>query len=261
MKLTKLFGALAIAGFLATGAQAATKLSVAATPVPHAEILEHIKPTLAKEGIDLDVKVFTDYVQPNQQVFDKAIDTNFFQHKPYLDTFNKEQGTNLVSVGLVHVEPFGAYSKKLKKGDAIPDGAIVAIPNDPSNGGRALLLIEKQGLIKLKDPSNLLATAADVVENPKNLKFKELEAATLPRVLDDVTIALINANYALEAGLKPTEDALFIEDAESPYANLVATRPDKAESPEIKALIKALQTPDVKKFIEEKYKGAVVPAF
>jgi D-methionine transport system substrate-binding protein len=261
MKLSKIFGALALVGFLATSAQAATKLSVAATPVPHAEILEHIKPALEKEGIDLDVKVFTDYVQPNQQVFDKAIDVNFFQHKPYLDTFNKEQGTNLVSVGLVHVEPFGAYSKKLKKGEDIPDGAIVAIPNDPSNGARALLLIQKQGLIKLKDPNNLLATAADVVENPKHLKFKELEAATLPRVLDDVTFALINANYALEAGLKPTEEALFIEGSESPYANLVATRPEKAEAPEIKALMKVLHTPDVKSFIEKKYGGAVVPAF
>ncbi len=261
MKLSQLFGAVALAGFLATGAQAATKLSVAATPIPHAEILEQVKPVLAKEGIELDIKVFTDYVQPNQQVFDKAIDANFFQHRPYLETFNKEQKTNLVGVGLVHVEPFGAYSKKLKKGDAIPDGAVVAIPNDPSNGARALLLIQKQGLIKLKDSSNLLATAADVVENPKKLKFKELEAATLPRVLDDVTFALINANYALEAGLKPTQEALFIEDAESPYANLVATTPEKAESAEVKALVKALQTPEVKKFIEDKYAGAVVPAF
>lgn len=264
MKLKQIFGALALtAGVLATGvsAHANTKLSIAATPVPHAEILEHIKPTLAKEGIDLDIKVFTDYVQPNQQVEDRAIDANFFQHKPYLDTFNKERGSSLVSVGLVHVEPFGAYSKKITKTADIPDGALIAIPNDPSNGARALLLLQKQGLLKLKDPKNLLATSRDVVENPKKFKFKELEAATLPRVLDDVDVALINANYALEAGLNPVEQALFIEDADSPYANLVATNPDKVDTAPIQALIKALQTEDVKKFIEEKYKGAVVPAF
>lgn len=264
MKLKQIFGAFALAaGVFAAGtaAQAQTKLSVAATPVPHAELLEFVKPNLAKEGIELDIKVFTDYVQPNQQVADKAIDANFFQHKPYLETFNKERGTNLVPVGLVHVEPFGAYSKKIKAAADIPDGALIAIPNDPSNGARALLLLQKQGLLKLKDPSNLLATSRDVVENPKNFKFKELEAATLPRVLDDVDVALINSNYALEAGLKPTEEALFIEDADSPYANLVATIPEKAESEPVKALLKALQTEEVKKFISEKYKGAVVPAF
>lgn len=264
MKLKQIFGAFAIAaGVFAAGtaAQAQTKLSVAATPVPHAELLEFVKPNLAKDGIELDIKVFTDYVQPNQQVADKAIDANFFQHKPYLETFNKERGTNLVPVGLVHVEPFGAYSKKIKATADIPEGALIAIPNDPSNGARALLLLQKQGLLKLKDPSNLLATSRDVVENPKNFKFKELEAATLPRVLDDVDVALINSNYALEAGLKPTEEALFIEDADSPYANLVATIPEKAESEPVKTLLKALQTEEVKKFINDKYKGAVVPAF
>lgn len=264
MKLKQIFGAFALsAGVLAAGtsAQAESKLSVAATPVPHAEILEFIKPTLAKEGVELDIKVFTDYVQPNQQVADKGIDANFFQHKPYLETFNKERGTNLVPVGFVHVEPFGAYSNKVKSTADIPEGATIAIPNDPSNGARALLLLQKQGLLKLKDPSNLLATSRDVSENPKNFKFKELEAATLPRVLADVDVALINSNYALEAGLKPTEEALFIEDGDSPYANLVATIPEKAESASVKALIKALQTEEVKKFIADKYKGAVVPAF
>ena len=264
MKLKQIFGAFALAAgvfAVSTSAQAATKLSVAATPVPHAEILEFIKPNLAKDGVELDIKVFTDYVQPNQQVADKAIDANFFQHKPYLESFNKERGTNLVPIGLVHVEPFGAYSSKIKNIAELPDGATIAIPNDPSNGARALLLIQKQGLLKLKDPENLLATARDVVENPKNLKFKELEAATLPRVLDDVDVALINSNYALEAGLNPVEQALFIEDADSPYANLVATIPEKAESESVKALIKALQTEEVKKFINDKYKGAVVPAF
>lgn len=263
MQLKKILAGLVLASSVVglNSAAANEKLSIAATPVPHAEILEHIKPALAKEGIDLEIKVFTDYVQPNQQVADKQLDANFFQHKPYLDTFNKEKGTNLVSVGLVHVEPFGAYSKKIKATGELKDGALVAIPNDPSNGARALLLLQQQDLIKLKDPGNLLATSRDIVENPKNLKFKELEAATLPRVLDDVDIALINTNYALEAGLNPTQDALFIEDAESPYANLVATIVEKEKSEDIAKLIKALQSEDVKAFIAEKYKGSIVPAF
>lgn len=262
MQLKKILAGLVLASsVVGLNAAANEKLSIAATPVPHAEILEHIKPALAKEGIDLEIKVFTDYVQPNQQVADKQLDANFFQHKPYLDTFNKEKGTNLVSVGSVHVEPFGAYSKKIKATSDLKDGALVAIPNDPSNGARALLLLQQQDLIKLKDPGNLLATSRDIVENPKNLKFKELEAATLPRVLDDVDIALINTNYALEAGLNPTADALFIENAESPYANLVATIPEKEKSDEIGKLMKALQSEDVKAFIAEKYKGSIVPAF
>ncbi len=262
MKLKHILGGLLVASSLVSlSAIANEKLSVAATPVPHAEILEHIKPVLAKEGVDLTIRVFTDYVQPNQQVEEKQIDANFFQHKPYLDTFNKEKGTHLVAVGNVHVEPFGAYSKKIKNISELKDGALVALPNDPSNGARSLLLLQKQGLVKLKDPSNLLATARDVTDNPKNLKFKELEAAMLPRVLDDVDLALINTNYALEAGLNPTKDALFIEGSDSPYANLVATTEDKAKSPAIEKLVKALQTDDVKKFIEEKYKGAIVPAF
>jgi D-methionine transport system substrate-binding protein len=253
---------LALAIPLALGATAhAEKLSIAATPVPHAELLEFVKPDLAKQGVELDIKVFTDYVQPNLQVSDKHIDANFFQHKPYLDSFNKEHGTHLVSVGAVHVEPFGAYSQKIKDIKDLKDGAQVAIPNDPSNGARALLLLQKQGLIKLKDPTNILATARDVVDNPKHLKFRELEAATLPRVLPDVDLALINTNYALEAGLNPIKDALFIEDKHSPYANLVVTRQDKVNDPGIQKLVKALQSEKVRAFIQTKYKGAIVPAF
>ncbi len=252
--------ALALPLAFAVPAQAA-KLSVAATPVPHAELLEFIKPDLAKAGVELDIKVFTDYVQPNLQVSDKQIDVNFFQHQPYLDSFNKEHDTKLVSVGLVHVEPFGAYSQKIKDIKDLQDGAQIAIPNDPSNGARALLLLQKQGLIKLKDPSNILATARDVSENPKHLKFRELEAATLPRVLPDVDVALINTNYALEAGLNPVKDALFIEDQDSPYANLVATRADRAEEPAVRKLIDALHTAKVRDYILEHYKGAIVPAF
>ncbi|MGB3835571.1 MetQ/NlpA family ABC transporter substrate-binding protein [Castellaniella sp.] len=239
----------------------AETLSVAATPVPHAELLELVKPDLAKEGVDLDIKVFTDYVQPNLQVADKQIDANFFQHQPYLDSFNKEHDTKLVSVGAVHVEPFGAYSQKIKDIKDLKDGSLVAIPNDPSNGARALLLLQKQGLIKLKDPSNILATARDVSENPKHLEFRELEAATLPRILPDVDLALINTNYALEAGLNPIKDALFIEDKNSPYANLVVTRADRKDDPAIKKLVAALQSDKVRDFILKQYKGAIVPAF
>ena len=240
---------------------AADKLTVAATAVPHAEILEFVKPVLAKEGVDLEVKVFTDYVQPNVQVAEKRLDANFFQHKPYLDEFNKGKGTNLVSVVGVHVEPFGAYSTRIKKLADLKSGAVVAIPNDPTNGGRALLLLDKAKVIKLKNPSNILATPKDIASNPKNLKFKELEAATLPRVLDQVDLALINTNYALEAKLNPTKDALVIEGADSPYVNFLVAREDNKNSDAIKKLAAALTSPEVKAFIEKKYNGAVLPAF
>lgn len=243
------------------GSAHAEKLSIAATPVPHAELLEFIKPDLAKQGVELDIKVFTDYVQPNLQVSDKHIDANFFQHQPYLSSFNKEHGTKLVSVGLVHVEPFGAYSQKVKSVKDLKDGAKVALPNDPSNGARALLLMQKEGLIKLKDPANILATARDVSENPKHLKFVELEAATLPRILPDVDMALINTNYALEAGLNPVKDALFIEGSDSPYANMIVTTVDHKDDPAIRKLVEALHTEKVRQYILEHYKGAIVPAF
>jgi len=243
-------------------AHANDKLTIAATPVPHAEILEFVKPQLAKQGVDLQVKVFTDYVQPAVQVNEKRLDGNFFLHQPYLDEFKKGHKNDIeVPVAKVHVEPFGAYSKKIKNLKDLKDGATVAIPNDPSNGGRALLLLAKQGLIELKDPKNLTSTALDVVKNPKKLKFRELEAPLLPRALADVDLALINTNYAIEAKLNPTKDALFIENADSPYTNIVAARKDRADGADIAKLMKALHSPDTKKFIEEKYKGAVVPAF
>ncbi|MFT3850222.1 MAG: MetQ/NlpA family ABC transporter substrate-binding protein [Propionivibrio sp.] len=258
-KLTPLFASLL--AFAALAVHAETHLSVAASAIPHAEILDHIKPALAKEGVVLDVKVFTDYVQPNVQVTEKKIDVNYFQHQPYLNEYNKNKGTNLVAIAPVHVEPYGAYSKKVKKAADLANGATIAIPNDPSNAGRALVLLEKNGLIKLKDSKNILSTVKDIADNSKGFKFKELEAATLPRVLDQVDLALINTNYALEAKLVPTRDALFIESADSPYANLVVSRPDNKDSDAVKKLVAALQTPDVKQFIETKYKGAIVPAF
>ena len=260
MKKVLLFTALA-AALTASFAQAAEKLVVAATPIPHAEILELIKPTLAKEGVDLEIKVFTDYVQPNTQVAEKRLDANYFQTLPYLENFNKGKGTNLVTVVGVHVEPFGGYSKKIKKIEDLKDGATVAIPNEGSNSGRALLLLQKAGVITLKDPTNALATPKDIASNPKHLKFKELESALLPRVLDQVDLDLINTNYALEAGLNPAKDALLIEGADSPYVNYLVARPDNKNSEAIQKLAKALTSPEVKAFIEKKYNGAVLPAF
>ncbi|QGZ29268.1 MetQ/NlpA family ABC transporter substrate-binding protein [Stutzerimonas stutzeri] len=251
----------AFAAVAAFSAQAADELNVAATAVPHAEILEFVKPQLAQQGVDLKVKVFTDYVQPNVQVAEKRLDANFFQHQPYLDEFNKGKGTELVSVAGVHIEPFGAYSSELKSLDELPDGATVVIPNDATNGGRALLLLAKAGVITLKDGAGITATPKDIAENPKHIKIRELEAATLPRVLTQVDLALINTNYALEAKLNPTEDALYIEGSDSPYVNILVARPDNKDSDAMQKLAQALHSDEVKQFISEKYQGAVVPAF
>ena len=240
-------------------AGASEVLKVAASAIPHAQILEFIKPQLRAQGIDLQVKVFTDYIQPNLQVEEKQLDANFFQHQPYLDAFNREHGTHIVAIpnSKVHVEPFGAYSRKIKQLAQLHDGARIAVPNS----ARALLLLQKQGLIKLKDPTNIFATSHDIVWNPKKIKIRELEAAALPRVLDDVDVALINTNYALAAGLNPTRDALFIEGADSPYANLVAARPDNVNSPAILKLVAALRSPEAKKFVQDTYHGAVLTTF
>ena len=260
MNLKKTFVSL-IAATTFAGTAAAEELSVAATPVPHAEILEHVKPMLAEQGVELDVKVFTDYIQPNIQVDQKRMDANFFQHQPYLDEFNAGRGTSLVTVTGVHVEPFGAYSNRIDSLEALEEGAVVAVPNDPTNGGRALLLLQKHGLITLKDSSKITATPRDIADNPKNLDFKELEAATLPRILNQVDMALINTNYALEAGLNPTEDALVIEGSDSPYVNILVARPDNKDSDAMKKLAEVLNSEEVKTFILNQYEGAVVPAF
>jgi D-methionine transport system substrate-binding protein len=251
----------AMAAVAALSAQANESLAVAATAVPHAEILEFVKPQLAEQGIDLNIKVFTDYIQPNLQVAQKAMDANFFQHQPYLDEFNKGKGTDLIAVTGVHLEPLGAYSSKIKKLEDLGSGANVVVPNDATNGGRALLLLQKYGLIRLRDQSNILATTKDIVENPKGLKIRELEAATIPRVLTQVDLALINTNYALEAKLDPSKDALFIEGNDSPYVNILVARPDNKDAPAMQKLAAALHSPELKQFITEKYKGAVLPAF
>ncbi|AFC85582.1 MetQ/NlpA family ABC transporter substrate-binding protein [Frateuria aurantia] len=236
-------------------------LTVAATAVPHAEILKAIKPLLAKQGIDLQIKVFADYVQPNEQVVEKNIDVNYFETEPYLDAYNAQRGTNLVTIIGVHIEPFGAYSRRIHAIGDLPDGASVALPNDPSNDSRALLLLARHGLITLRDPDNQLSTVKDITANPHHLKFRELEAAMLPRTLDEVDLALINTNYALSAGLNPVKDALLIEDKNSPYVNYLVGRPDNRDDPRVKALAAALTSPEARQFIIDHYHGAVLPAF
>lgn len=236
-------------------------LTVAATAVPHAEILDVVKPELAKQGVRLEVRVFNDYVQPNLQVDQGQIDVNYFQTKPYLDEFNAARGTKLVPIAGIHIEPLGAYSRKWRAIAQLPAGAAVAIPNEPSNGGRALLLMQKAGLIRLRNPANPLSSVRDIVANPKQLQIRELEAATLPRILEQVDLALINTNYALDAKLNPTRDALVIEDSASPYVNFLVGRPGSANDPRVAKLAAALRSAAVKSFIAQRYKGAVLPAF
>ncbi|GKU80449.1 MetQ/NlpA family ABC transporter substrate-binding protein [Paenibacillus sp. L3-i20] len=236
-------------------------IKVGATPVPHAEILTSLIPLLKEQGVNLEVVEFNDYIQPNVQLFEKQIDANFFQHTPYLDQFNKDKKYDLVKAAGVHVEPFGVYSNKIKKIEELKDGAKIAIPNDPSNGGRSLLLLAQHGLIELNEGAGVDVTVADIKNNPRKFEIVEIEAATLPRVLSEVDIAAINTNYALEADLNPVEDALFIEDKNSPYVNILVTRPDNKENEAIQKLVAALKSAEVEKFINEKYKGAVVPAF
>lgn len=235
-------------------------LKVGATPVPHAEILEFIKPDLEKEGIDLQIVQFTDYVTPNSALNDGSLDANFHQHKPFLDSLINDRGYTLTPIANIHVEPIGLYSSKFKNIDELPNGAVIAIPNDPSNGGRALLLLEAEKLIKLADSTNLQATELDIVENPKELKIKPVEAALLPRTLGDVDAAVINGNYALQAGLN-SADALILEGAQSPYANILVVQSSKVDDENLQKLKKALQSQKVKDFIQEKYKGEIVPAF
>jgi len=236
-------------------------IKVGATPEPHARILEFVKEKLASEGVNLEIVVFNDYVQPNVQLYEKQLDANYFQHVPYLEEFNAEKGYDLVKVVGVHIEPIGAYSEKISSIDELKDGAKIAIPNDATNSGRALALLAKNNLLTLKDGVGILATVQDIVDNPRKFEIVELEAATLPRVLPDVDVAVINTNYALEAGLVPTRDALFIEDSDSPYVNILTARPDNKDDEAIRKLAAALNSAEVKQFIEETYEGAVVPAF
>jgi len=235
-------------------------LTVGATPVPHAELLALVKDDLAARGITLRIVEFTDYVQPNMALIAGDLDANFFQHIPYLDS-NEEWASKLVSAFGVHIEPFGLYSRRYNSLNSLPNGATIAIPNDPSNGGRALLLLEAHGLITLRNGAGLTATSRDVVSNPKNFRFQELEAAQLPRSLQDVDAAAINGNYALEAGFNPLKDSLIIEGAESPYVNIVVVQRGKEQNEKIIALKNALLSAKVRDYINRTYDGAVAPVF
>lgn len=234
-------------------------IKVGATPVPHKEILEAIKPILEKKGYKLEIVEFNDYVTPNTQLNDGQLDANFFQHIPYLTQMNKEKGLNLDYTVKVHIEPMGVYSSKVKNLKDLKSGAQIAVPNDGTNEARALRVLETAGIIKLKTGD--LITKLDITDNPKNIKIQEVEAAQLPRVLQDVDAAVINTNYALTANLNPTKDALAIESKDSPYANVLAVRKQDKNKPYIKALSDALNSPEAKKFIEDKYKGSIIPAF
>lgn len=238
-----------------------TTITVAATPAPHADILrDAVAPKLAEAGYELVVQEFTDYVLPNTATEEGEVDANFFQHQPYLDNFNVEQGTHLTSVAGVHVEPMSIYAGKTTSLDALPDGAQVAVPNDATNEGRALLLLQTAGLIKLADPNNLEATPKDITDNPKNLTFVEVEAATVPTVLADVDVAIINGNYAIAANL-PSDKALFTEGAESPYVNVIVVKEGNEKSEAIQALVDATLSSEVRDYINSKYNGEVVAVF
>lgn len=232
---------------------------VGATPVPHAEILEFVKPMLAKKGYNLIVKDFNDYVLPNLATEDGDLDANFFQHKPYLDEFNKTKGTHLLSVAAVHIEPMGVYSRKIKNLNQLKKGDSIAVPNDPTNESRALELLQNQGILRLDNVK--LKTKIDINSNPKRLKIEELDAPQLPRALGDVTAAVINTNYALAAGLNPMKDALAMEGKGSPYVNILVVKKGRENDSKIKALVDILHSAAVKKFILQKYKGSIVPAF
>lgn len=248
-----------------TSELAGTTLKVAASPTPHAEILNAAKDILAEQGIDLEVIEFTEYVQPNLVTESGEVDANYFQHKPYLDGFNVEQGTHLVSVGPVHYEPLGIYPGKSSDLENIADGATIAIPSDTTNEARALQLLATQGLITVRDDAGLTATINDITENPHNIKFEEIEAAQLPRTVQDVDFAVINGNYALAAGFSVKNDALATEDASSEaaqtYANILAVKEGRENDPAIQALYAALTGDKVKDYINSTYDGAVVPIF
>lgn len=249
-----------LAAVLSLSVHANEKLVVGATPVPHAEILEFVKPELAKEGVDLDIKVFTDFIQPNQQLALKHLDANYYQYRPFLDDFNKTRHTDLVPVVGVHIEPFGAYSTRIHSIAELKDGASVSIPNDPVNAGRALVLLHEAGLIRLKDPSNTLATQRDIVDNPRHLKIRELEGALLARSVSQVDLAFVFANYALEAGID-TNSALIVEKGKDLYIEFLVARRDNLNDPGLQKLAKALNSDAVRQFILTRYKGQIAPGF
>ena len=254
--------ALALAVVSAAAVFAQTTLKVGATPEPHASLLNLVKEDLKAEGVNLVVMEFTDYVKPNVALEDGELDANFFQHLPYLDSFNKERGFHLVNAGGIHIEPIAIYSNKVKNLSDLPKKATIAIPNGPTNEGRALLLLQAAGLIELRKDAGLEATPMDIAKNPNKLKFKEIEAASLTHVLKDVDAAVINGNYAMLAKLSATKDGIYIEGKESPYVNIIAVKAGNENNAAVKALVKALQSQKVKDYITKTYpNGEVVIAF
>lgn len=260
-KFTKLLALSTLAlSFSALAAENESTLTIAATVTPHAEILEYVKPYLKERGVNLDIKVFTDWITPNKVLADGTVQANFYQHTPYLEHWNQQNGTNLVPGFPVFILPLGVYSSRYKTFDEVPQKATIAIPNDPTNGGRALQLLQEAGLIKLKDPSNLNADERDIAENPKKLKFRPVEGPNLARLYQDVDLDVITANFALKAGLVPVRDAIVYEQ-KGPYANIIATLPQNKDLKEIKLLEEAINRQEVKDWILQKFGGNVVPVF
>ena len=246
---------------LSAGMAAAEDIKVGVTPGEHAEIMEQIVPLAAAKGLNIDVVEFSDYVVPNTALADGDLNANSFQHVPFLENQIKDRGFDLVVVAKTITTPMGVYSSKLKSLDELPEGANVAIPNDPTNGGRALLVLADEGIIKVNPDAGLVPTVLDITENPKNLKFRELDAAQLPRALEDADAAVINTNFALAAGISPREDSIAMEKADSPYANVIAVRKGDEEQPWVKTLVEVYHSPEIKNYIETKYEGAVIPAW
>lgn len=263
MKRRTLIGAMLVALTTATTplTLAAENLKVGVTAGPHAQILEVVKKIAARDGLNIQIVEFSDYVQPNAALAAGDLDANIYQHQPYLDNANQDRGYKLVSVGKTIIFPIGLYSKKIKKLTELPVGGRVAIPNDPTNGGRGLLLLEAHGVIKLRPGVGLKASPVDIVDNPKKLKFVELDAAQLPRALDEVDAATVNSNYAIPAGLVPTRDAIIIESTKSPYANVIAVRTADKDKPAVQKLVNTYHTNEVKAFINKEFKDSVVPAW
>ncbi|HLP70878.1 MAG TPA: MetQ/NlpA family ABC transporter substrate-binding protein [Rhizobium sp.] len=259
--MRKLIVAAAIAALFSAGAALAEDIKVGVTAGEHAQIMEKVKEIAAKKGLNIDIVEFSDYVVPNQALADGDLNANSFQHQPYLDNQIADRGFDIVSVGTTITTPMGVYSKKVKSLDELQDGATVAIPNDPTNGGRALLVLASKGLIKVDAAKGLKVGPADVTENPKNIQFAELDAAQLPRSLDDVDAAVINTNYAMEAGLHPKKDAIAIEGEKSPYANVIAVRTADKDAPWVKTLVESYHDDSIRTFINEEFKGALIPAF
>ncbi|MBO9125759.1 MULTISPECIES: MetQ/NlpA family ABC transporter substrate-binding protein [unclassified Rhizobium] len=258
--MKKFIIAAALAAF-AAGSALAEDIKVGVTPGEHAQIMEKVAEIAKTKGLNIEIVEFSDYVVPNQALNDGDIQANSFQHQPYLDNQIADRKFDLVSIGTTITTPMGVYSKKVKSLDELKEGATVAIPNDPTNGGRALLVLASKGLIKFKDNPGVKVTVADIIENPKKIEFAEIDAAQLPRSLDDVDAAVINTNYAMEAGLHPKTDAIAIESEKSPYANVIVVRTADKDAPWAKTLVESYHDESIRKFINEQFKGALIPSW